>query len=224
MDRKLTCYRCIAWFVLLRLAVGEIGTSSVFDLGCASTNCEFQTKQIIWKFLSSHKIWWKILILSSSVNWILLGRFLAGFSAGGSFTLVPLYVAEISQDKIRGSLGSFFILSTNLGMLLIYISGSIFDYATTPKIMLLLPAIFILLIYFFPETPNYLLRNNKTEAAEASLKFLRGCSKRETIPDDVDLELKKMIRKVNNDAINHSGSGIELSECQLHSLRVNLNS
>lgn len=127
--------------------------------------------------------------------------------------LVPLYVAEISQTKIRGSLGSFFILSTNLGMLLMYIAGCIFDYSMAPKVMLLLPATFFLLIAYLPETPIYLLRNNKLKTAEASLKFLRGCNKHDTISDDLDLELQKMIRKVNSDAINERSSGFsELGE------------
>lgn len=124
-----------------------------------------------------------------------------------------MYVAEISQDNIRGSLGSFFILSTNLGMLLIYIAGNIFDYSTTPKVMLLLPTVFLLLISFFPETPSYLLRKGETKRAEASLRFLRGCRKRdETIADVVNLELQKMIRKVNNDTIQRGSKLSELSE------------
>jgi MFS family permease len=138
---------------------------------------------------------------------------LAGLSAGGSFTLIPLYIAEISQDKIRGSLGSFFVLSTNLGMLLIYIAGKVFDYHTTPKIMLLLPLAFFVLFSFFPETPIYLLRNNKKHQAEKSLKFLRGIRQQDVASDDVINELNKMITKVENDAIKKRGSNLnELSE------------
>lgn len=145
--------------------------------------------------------WWLIVISSPSAKWLFLGRFLAGFSAGGSFTLIPLYIAEISQDKIRGSLGSFFILSTNFGMLLMYVVGEFFDYYTTPKIMLLLPASFLLLFSFFPETPIFLLRKNKLREAEKSLKFLRGCKHENSINEDVKCELEKMIRKVELDAI-----------------------
>lgn len=134
------------------------------------------------------------------MQWLLLGRFLAGFSAGGSFTLIPLYVSEISQDKIRGSLGAFFILSTNLGMLLMFICGNIFDYFATPKIMLLLPVVFCFLFSFFPETPIFLLRNDEREKAENSLTFLRGKL------DEVNNELQKMITKVNNDEMNKHGS------------------
>lgn len=91
-------------------------------------------------------------------------------------------------------------------MLMIYIAGSILNYSTTPKIMLLLPATFLVLIYFFPETPVYLLRNSRSKEAEASLKFLRGY-KRDAVADDVNIEIQKMIRKINIDAMNHHRSG-----------------
>ena len=81
-----------------------------------------------------------------------------------------------------------------------YLAGSIFDYYTTPKLMLLLPVLFLTLFSCFPETPIYLLRNDKKEAAEKSLKFLRGFKARDESSEDVICEFQKMIRKVNEDA------------------------
>lgn len=133
-----------------------------------------------------------------------------------------MYVAEISQDKIRGSLGSFFILSTNFGMLLIFAAGNILDYHTTPKVMLILPVSFVALFSFFPDTPIYLLRNNRNKEAERSLKFLRGCNRRDDATDDVRIELQKMIRKVECDAVNKRESIFnELCKClNLFSLKL----
>lgn len=127
--------------------------------------------------------------------------------------MVPLYVAEISQDHIRGSLGSFFVLSTNLGMLLVYIAGSVFDYFTTPKLMLLLPLAFVMLFSYFPETPVYLLRYDKHEPAVKSLKFLRGIRGADALSQAASDDLQKMIRKVNRDAANKRESNLnELGE------------
>lgn len=148
------------------------------------------------------------MIFSPMAAWLFFGRFLAGFSAGATFTLIPMYIAEISQDEIRGSLGSFFILSTNFGMLLIYIAGNIFDYFTAPKVMLLLPILFLALFSIFPDTPIYLLRNHKLKEAERSLRFLRGV-KQNDAADDVKFELQKMIRKVDADATNKRGSTLD---------------
>lgn len=153
------------------------------------------------------------MIFSSNVTSLMIGRFLAGLSTGGAFTLVQLYVTEISQDSVRGSLGSFFILSCNFGMLLMYVAGNVFDYFLTPKLMIILPISFVILFSFFPETPIYLLRNNKIQEAEKSLKYLRGSDKEEAMNDDVKFELETMIRKVKEDASKKRGSSWrELSE------------
>lgn len=147
-----------------------------------------------------------IIIFASSSEWLYLGRFLAGVTAGGFYTLVPVFVTEISQDNFRGHLGSFFLLSVNSGMLLMYIAGNTFDYYTTPKLMLLLPALFLLIfIPMFYETPVYLFRKGKVEAAEKSLMFYRNCKVREELPDEVENEIRKMISKVNSDVSNSRG-------------------
>lgn len=85
-------------------------------------------------------------------------------------------------------------------MLLMYLAGSVFNYYTTPKVMLLLPVTFITLFSIFPETPIYLLRNDKIKEAERALKFLRGLQTRDALSGDVNTEIQKMIRKVNDDA------------------------
>jgi MFS family permease len=136
----------------------------------------------------------------------MIGRFLAGFSAGGTFTLVPLYVSEISQDVVRGSLGSFFILSCNFGMLLMYLAGNLFDFYSTPKVMIILPVVFVMLFSFFPETPFYLLKHAKNQEAQRSLKFLRGSDKREEMTDSEKCELEKMISKVEEDTLKKRGT------------------
>lgn len=138
------------------------------------------------------------MIFSTSAEWLYLGRFLAGLSTGGCFALVPMYIAEISQDNVRGSLGSFFCLSINFGMLLIYICGKFLSYTLTPKVMLLAPVSFLILFSFCTETPVYLLRHGKVEKSSKALNFLRTCEGE--VQGEVDAELQRMIRKVNNDS------------------------
>lgn len=81
-----------------------------------------------------------------------------------------------------------------------YIAGNFFDYFTTPKVMLALPVTFFILFSIFPETPIYLLRNEKSREAERSLIFLRGFKQCDILTEDVRCELQNMIRKVNSDA------------------------
>lgn len=94
------------------------------------------------------------------------------------------------------------MLSSNIGILLMYLAGNVLDYYTTPKVMLLLPASFLILFSLCPETPIYLVRKGRLNDAERSLTFLRSFKARDTFSSEVvNTELQKMIRKVNDDAL-----------------------
>lgn len=142
------------------------------------------------------KIWWSIAIFSSDFNTMYIGRFFSGLGIGGSYTLVPIYITEISEDKIRGSLNAIYVFSMNLGMLLIYISGEFLDYKNAQIMFFSIPIAFILLFSMFPETPIYLIRNGKSVKAEKSLKFLRGMSKNQEFNLETKMEMEKLNKKV----------------------------
>jgi len=58
------------------------------------------------------------------VVWICVGRFFTGFASGAYSVIVPQYTSEIAEKEIRGSLGSYFQLQVNLGILFTYVMGS----------------------------------------------------------------------------------------------------
>jgi MFS family permease len=171
-------------------------------------------------------LWWLSVIFADSVEILYLGRFLSGLTAGGAFVLIPLYISEISEDLVRGVLGSFFIFSINVGTLLMLIAGAFLNYTLVPKLMISLPIIFIFTFVFLPETPQYLLNCGKLKQAENSLKFLRGCKKGGETPDKVKSELLEMSKKVEEDSeINQSSSILnELSKFQVHVCFIDFNS
>jgi MFS family permease len=136
----------------------------------------------------------------SSTEVLLVGRFFAGLCAGGVFVLVPLYVSEIAEDSVRGTLGSFFIFSINFGTLLMFVAGSYLSYTLVPQLMLALPIIFAATFVFLPETPQHLLKCGKAKQAENSLKFLRGCRNANEVPEKVKNELLDMSQKIDEDS------------------------
>lgn len=152
-------------------------------------------------------------MIATSVEILLVGRFFAGLAAGGVFVLVPLYVSEISEDKIRGTLGSFFIFSINFGTLLMFLAGHYLNYSVVPRVMIAFPIIYALTFAFLPETPQHLLKIGKSKQAENSLKFLRGCRDGEIVPEMIASELLEMSQKINDDT-NLKGESIltELSK------------
>lgn len=56
--------------------------------------------------------------------WICIGRTLIGFVSGSFSVIVPLYTTEIAKKEIRGTLGTYFQLQVNAGILYTYIMGS----------------------------------------------------------------------------------------------------
>lgn len=50
-------------------------------------------------------------------------RLMAGLAVGGISVAAPMYVAELAEAKIRGTLGTFFQLQVTVGLLLGYILG-----------------------------------------------------------------------------------------------------
>lgn len=117
---------------------------------------------------------WLIIILCSSIHLIFVARFLAGVSTGGVLLLVPIYVGEICEDSIRGTLGSYLAIFGNAGVLFSYVIGSYTLYHDFAIICLSLPVLFLVTFLWMPETPVYLLRKGEVKQAKRSLKWLRG--------------------------------------------------
>lgn len=88
--------------------------------------------------------------------------------------IIPMFIAEIAEDRIRGMLGSTLVFSCNMGILLMYILGGILPYATVPWILLVFPIAFLAGFLLIPDTPFYLMRKNDYNKSENSLRFYRG--------------------------------------------------
>lgn len=144
--------------------------------------------------------WWLSVVLAKSFQALLIGRFFAGLGAGGVSVLVPLYVAEISENEVRGTLGSFFIFSLNFGTLLMFVAGSCLSFSLVAKLSLAVPVIFAVTFAFLHDTPQHLLKINKAEQAEKSLNFLRGRPRSEEKRQKVKQELLEMKVKVEEDS------------------------
>lgn len=142
-----------------------------------------------WNFAASH-LSRKVLILLACLciilNWSVLlaqsasvvahyvARFLVGVAASGVVVVVPLYVTEISQDSVRGTLGCFFTFFLNLGFLLSYVLGAVASYYTTLLVHVSPSLLFLLFLLWIPESPRYLVEKSRFEDAAKSLRWLRG--------------------------------------------------
>ncbi|XP_015604212.1 facilitated trehalose transporter Tret1 [Cephus cinctus] len=117
---------------------------------------------------------WYLVGFTHNLVWILLGRALAGTSIGASSVTVPMYVYEISEANIRGKLGTFFQLQLTIGILFVYLTGFTQNYAYIALICALIPALVLITLPFMPESPVWLMNQNRREDAKAALQYFRG--------------------------------------------------
>ena len=132
-------------------------------------------------------------------------RIIGGIGVGVASMISPMYIAEIAPAKIRGRLVSFNQFAIIFGMLVIYFVNYFIakqgdeQWLVTEgwRFMFLsgaIPAgIFILLLFFVPETPRFLVLNNKEDKA---LKVLNKIAGKEDAPKILE-EIKGTLHEHN---------------------------
>lgn len=119
-------------------------------------------------------IGWGLVIGAVNIVMLYIGRILLGISGGAFFVMAPMYIGEIAQKDIRGTLGSFFQLMVTVGILFVYAVGYGLSVFTFSILCAAIPIIFAAIFVFMPESPLYLVSKNQTDNAVKSLKWLRG--------------------------------------------------
>jgi MFS transporter, SP family, solute carrier family 2 (facilitated glucose transporter), member 6 len=106
---------------------------------------------------------WAIKLYSTETWALITARAFVGLGVSGSYVVTPLYIKEISEDSIRGTLGSLVVLSQNMGNLVVYMMGEYLSYHAILWILLAVPLIHLLVFTTMPETPSYMLKCGKEE-------------------------------------------------------------
>lgn len=127
---------------------------------------------------------------------ILLGRLIIGLAIGiGSYT-APLYIAEVAPHELRGGLVSLNQLAITIGILCSYIINYIFtNFDGSWRWMFsigLVPAILLSIgMIFLPESPRWLIKQNKVDKAITTLQRLRNTSNVKQEVNDIQESLRK---------------------------------
>ncbi|XP_067617013.1 uncharacterized protein [Eurosta solidaginis] len=145
-----------------------------------------------------HILCWVMNYFVQSVEYIYAGRFFAGLTSGGIFTIFPLFTSEILDKEIRGALMSVGMLLISAGILVGFILPVTLNFYVTPCMVLVLPISYYLLLCFFPETPHTLLKRNRLKEAEASFNFYKGIdSRKKSQPSTGAMESKTTCGNLN---------------------------
>ncbi|XP_055590221.1 facilitated trehalose transporter Tret1-like [Uranotaenia lowii] len=146
---------------------------------------------------------WTLIYWGTSVYHVYISRILAGICGGGILVTFPLYTTDISNNQIRGILGSGLAFFTNLGILAMYIMGNLLSYHTVAAVVIVLSTIYLILVCFLPDTPQSLLRRGQIDAAKKSYLTYKGFNNSQsnsTIEDDFKT-LTKAIQSEKTDKI-----------------------
>nr|XP_022913033.1 facilitated trehalose transporter Tret1-like [Onthophagus taurus] len=116
---------------------------------------------------------WICIMLGEDIYIFYLSRIFFGIADAAMFGVLPVYIAEITTPKVRGTWGNAMGFGIFLGQLIMNTIGYYFDMKIAAYILVTIPISFLALFLTMPETPYFYLMKGKKEQAEKSLKQLR---------------------------------------------------
>lgn len=130
---------------------------------------------------------------------LIAARLFIGLAIGISSFSVPLYIAEISPTKMRGTLVSLFQLLITIGILVSYLSDVAFannDVLSSWRPMFyagIIPGLILLIgMLFLPETPRWLMSKGREEESREILRMVEE-------PKLVEDSIRRMKDEINKD-------------------------
>ncbi|KAF6207536.1 hypothetical protein GE061_015983 [Apolygus lucorum] len=94
--------------------------------------------------------------------------------SGFTLAVVPLYLAEIADPKIRGALSTLAQFMVNLGDVLAYGIGPYVSYYTLALSFGSFPVFLFVLLFIVPESPYWLVSKRTEEKAAKSLAWFQA--------------------------------------------------
>lgn len=116
--------------------------------------------------------------VAGSPQILIVARFVLGIAIGVATFTAPLYLAEVAPEKVRGAMISTYQLMITTGILLAFLSDTAFSASGNWRWMLGIIAapgvLFLIGLFFLPDSPRWLLMRGRREDAQAVLAKLRG--------------------------------------------------
>lgn len=141
---------------------------------------------------------WLLVSSSHNLGMMLAGRFLAGFAAAGYSPNIQIYVGEITQPRHRGWLSALTVPITAIGVLTMYVVGSILPWHLAAASCTPVPLLMVFFLMFYWDSPYWYAHIGKEKTALQALEQFRGqdsnsdremCQIFESIRDDSETVL-----------------------------------
>ncbi|KPJ19751.1 Facilitated trehalose transporter Tret1 [Papilio machaon] len=148
----------------------------------------------------SPQISWLLVSFFYTVEVVLTSVVLSGFCCCATLA-VPIYVNEICQDSIRGSMCSGAMVFYGLGMLISYLMGGYMSYDAMNYACLAITILGVLLLLLLKDSPTYLMSKGREKEAAQAIAFYRGTKVKSKIVEEELQALKMSLNPVLDDDV-----------------------
>ncbi|GAA6049605.1 hypothetical protein JCM3770_005031 [Rhodotorula araucariae] len=103
----------------------------------------------------------------SNAYWVMaVGRLILGFGVGFASLIVPLYIGELAPTALRGRLVTLNVVAITFGQVVAYCLNLAFQNVShgwrwMVGLGAIPPALQLVMLFYLPESPRYLLRHDK---------------------------------------------------------------
>ncbi|CAK1543354.1 unnamed protein product [Leptosia nina] len=174
--------------------IGSIScfASAFFVIPFSYSADRFGRKWVVFAIIIPNALSIILRILVPKLTALLIARALSGIAASGIFVVIPIYVRELCQTNVIGTIGSLNVVLQNTGFLIMYLIGAYFDYYVVLWIYMATVILMTGLLLLAPESPAYLVKRGRIDEAYATVAFLRGLK---TEDKEVKTEIEFMQRQ-----------------------------
>lgn len=129
---------------------------------------------------------WVILFFAWRIEMIYLARFIAGVAVAVIFSAAPLYIAEVTEPKLRGLLSAITLPTRCASMLFAYIVGPFVSFYHLIILSAVAPLLFLALSPCMRESPYFFVSKGQNDKAKESLSWIRGGISEDICAKEID--------------------------------------
>ncbi|XP_059047213.1 facilitated trehalose transporter Tret1-like [Achroia grisella] len=124
---------------------------------------------------------WLFIYFSYNILTLMIGRILAGITAGATVTLGAIVIGEYTSPEVRGMFLNLKSASVCLGNMVVHILNNFFSWRTIAIIGLIPQLVALVIIYTWQESPAWLASKGQFQKAKETFIWLRGSEERQIL-------------------------------------------